>query len=240
MELEFFCKPEKHQEWFDYWKNYSYNFLLELGIQKENLKLKDHTEIELSHYSNATSDILFNFPWGFDELWGIASRTDFDLKNHQKYSKKDLQYFDETTKEKFLPFVIEPSLGVERLFLALLANGLVTEKKTDDTFRTFLKIHPFLAPYKLAILPLMKKNHRLKAKELQKHLSNYFELTYDENQSIGKRYRRQDLIGNPFCCTVDDQTLEDNTVTIRERDSMLQHRISINQLRDYIEKKILF
>ncbi len=240
MELEFFCQPKTDQKWFAYWKEYSYNFLLELGIKEENLELKDHKETELSHYSNATSDILFRFPWGFDELWGIASRTDFDLKNHQKYSKKDLQYFDENTKEKYFPFVIEPSLGVERLFLALLADSLEIEQLKEAASRTVLKIHPFLAPYKIAILPLMKKIHRHKAEELQKKLSNYFELTYDENQSIGKRYRRQDSIGTPFCCTVDDQTLEDNTATIRDRDTMNQHRMPIEKIRDYIENKLLF
>ncbi|WAN63133.1 Glycyl-tRNA synthetase [Candidatus Phytoplasma rubi] len=240
MELEFFCHPKEYYEWFCFWKDYSYNFLLQLGFNLHNLKFKDYNSDELSHYANATTDILFRFPWGFDELWGISSRTDFDLKAHQKFSQKDLKYLDILTKEKYWPFVIEPSLGVERLFLAIIINCLQNEKLKNDTTRVVLKIHPFLSPYKLAILPLIKQKHNFKAKELQKKLSPFFEVYYDENQSIGKRYRRQDMIGTPFCCTIDEETLINNTATIRDRDSLEQERISIEEIKKYIEDKIIF
>ncbi|WP_323847956.1 MAG: glycine--tRNA ligase [Phytoplasma sp.] len=240
MELEFFCHPKEYHEWFCFWKDYTYNFLLQLGFNSESLKRKDYSKEELSHYANATTDILFLFPWGFDELWGISSRTDFDLQTHQKHSKKDLQYLDVLTKEKYWPFVIEPSLGVERLFLALIINCLKNETLNKGTTRIILKIHPFLSPYKLAILPLIKKKHSLKAKELQKQLSPFFQVYYDESQSIGKRYRRQDMIGTPFCCTIDEQSLLDNTVTIRDRDTLLQQRILITDVKEYIEHKIIF
>ncbi|MDV3205294.1 MAG: glycine--tRNA ligase [Weeping tea tree witches'-broom phytoplasma] len=240
MELEFFCHPEQHKQWYIFWKEYVYNFLIKLGFKKNNLKFKDNHPQELSHYSNATTDILFNFSWDFDELWGIASRTDFDLKNHQQYSRQNLQYFDEETKQKYYPFVIEPSVGVERLFLAIIINSLERENLENNTTRIVLKIHPFLSPYKIAILPLIKQQHRAKAKELQKELSNDLEIIYDETRSIGKRYRRQDAIGTPFCCTIDDQTLKDNIVTIRDRDSLQQKRIKIESIKKYIEKKISF
>ncbi|TVY12175.1 glycine--tRNA ligase [Candidatus Phytoplasma pini] len=240
MELEFFCKPETHQKWFDFWKKYVYNFLLQLGLHEENLKWEEHEKKDLSHYSEATSDILFNFPWGFSELWGIASRTDFDLKNHHQHSQKDLQYFDAKQNRKYWPFVIEPSVGVERLFLALISDNLKIEKLDDNSNRFILSLHPFLSPYKLAILPLNKKEHRLKAKELQRKLSPFLEIEYDESQSIGKRYRRQDMIGTPFCCTIDHQTFEDDTVTIRNRDTLKQNRILSNDILNFIQKKILF
>ncbi|WP_341266545.1 glycine--tRNA ligase [Candidatus Phytoplasma fraxini] len=240
MELEFFCHPKEYHEWFCFWKNYVYDFLLKLGFNSKILRMKDYDKNELSHYANATSDILFLFPWGFDELWGISSRTDFDLKTHQKYSKKDLQYLDVSTKEKYWPFVIEPSVGVERLFLALIILCLRDEKLENGTTRRILKIHPFLSPYKLAILPLIKQKHSLKAKEIQKKLSFFFEVYYDESQSIGKRYRRQDMIGTPLCCTVDEQSLIDDTITIRDRDSLLQQRILIKDIKTYVEEKIIF
>lgn len=240
MELEFFCHPSQYQKWFVFWKEYVYNFLIQLGFALETLQLKVHTDNELSHYSNATTDILFRFPWGWDELWGIASRTDFDLKTHQKHSKQDLQYFDTLSKTKYWPYVIEPSLGVERFFLAIIINALKEEQLKNGTTRTFLKIHPFLSPYKIAILPLVKKEHSQKAKILRQILCPYFEVDYDEKHSIGKRYRKQDLIGTPFCCTVDQQTLQDDTVSIRERDTLKQHRIAINDIRFYVEEKIFF
>ncbi|MFR0367936.1 glycine--tRNA ligase [Candidatus Phytoplasma palmae] len=238
MELEFFCQNNQYKKWFVFWKEFSYKFLLKLGLNSSNIMLKDQDLEELSHYSVATTDILFLFPWGFDELCGIACRTDFDLKTHQKHSKKDLQYFDEETKNKYHPFVIESSLGVERLFLAIISDSLKVETLQDFTERTVLKIHPFLAPYKMAILPLIRKKHYFKAQEIQKEFSCFFEVILDSNQSIGKRYRRQDVIGTPFCCTIDDQTLEDNTVTIRERDTLKQIRIEIKNIREYIENKI--
>jgi glycyl-tRNA synthetase len=239
MELEFFCFPSEHKKWFLFWIEYVYNFLLCLGLNKENLRLKENKKEELSHYSNNTTDILFLFPWGWDELWGIASRTDFDLKTHQKHSKQDLRYFDEKSKDKFFPFVIEPSVGVERLFLAIIANSLKEEKIQNGNYRKVLKIHPFLSPYKLAILPLIKKKHSLKAQELKKKICIFFEVCYDETQSIGKRYRRQDSIGTPFCCTIDDETLLNNIVTIRNRDTLKQDKINIEEIRFYIENRIM-
>ncbi|MEZ0180107.1 glycine--tRNA ligase ['Camptotheca acuminata' phytoplasma] len=240
MELEFFCHPKDYLKWFEFWIKYSLDFLLQLGIDLDKLKRKNYDSSELSHYSNATTDILFRFPWGFDELLGIASRTDFDLKNHQKHSKKDLQYFDMETKEKYWPFVIEPSLGVERLFLSIVINAYQIEKLDNKKTREVLKLHPFLAPYKLAILPLIKKVHNQKAKEIYRRLSSFFEVDYDESQSIGKRYRRQDMIGTPFCCTIDDESLSQNTVTIRDRNTLLQEKIKIDEIKNYIENKITF
>ncbi|MDV3196301.1 MAG: glycine--tRNA ligase [Candidatus Phytoplasma stylosanthis] len=240
MELEFFCHPSSYKKWFEFWKNYAYNFLIKIGFKLDSLKIKDYSSDELCHYSNSTTDILFDFPWGFDELWGISSRTDFDLKNHQKYSQKDLQYRDPKTQEKYWPFVVEPSLGVERLFLAIITNSLTIEKLDNETQRIVLKIHPYLSPYKLSILPLIKKKHSHKAKEIYLKLSPFFEIDYDETQSIGKRYRRQDMIGTPFCCTIDEQTLIDDTVTIRERDTLLQERKHIEEIKNYIENKIIF
>ncbi|MDV3167183.1 MAG: glycine--tRNA ligase [Vigna little leaf phytoplasma] len=240
MELEFFCHPTKYQKWFSYWKEYSYNFLLQIGLDSYNLKLKDYKKSELSHYSNATTDILFHFSWGWEELWGISSRSDFDLKMHQKYSQQDLQYFDALSKEKYFPYVIEPSLGVERFFLAILTNALKEEKLSNGSIRTVLKLHPFLSPYKVAIFPLVKKEHQKKAKALYHTLLPYFEICYDEQHSIGKRYRKQDLIGTPFCCTIDEQTLGDDTVTIRNRDTLRQERIAIKDIKTYLENKIFF
>ncbi|WCA22456.1 glycine--tRNA ligase [Candidatus Phytoplasma oryzae] len=240
MELEFFCEPSEHKKWFYFWQEFVYQFLLNLGFNTQNIKLKENQKNELSHYSNKTTDVLFDFPWGLDELWGIASRTDFDLKTHQKFSGKDLQYFDEISRQKIYPFVIEPSVGVERLFLAIIFNSLKNEKLKDNKTRLLLKIHPFLAPYKIAILPLIKKKHSLRAKQLRQELCVFFEVDYDESKSIGKRYRRQDMIGTPFCCTIDDETLNNNTVTIRNRDNLKQEKIYIKEIRSYIEKNIFF
>lgn len=240
MELQYFVKPGTEIEAFQSWKQYCMDFLLNLGIEKQSLAFDDHKPEALSHYSNATTDIQYKFPWGFDEIWGIASRTDFDLTAHQNHSKEDLSYLDPETNERYIPYVIEPSVGVERLFLAFLANGLKEETLENGETREILAIHPFLAPYKVAVLPLVKKLHSEKALEIQKQVSKYFDTVYDETQNIGKRYRRQDAIGTPFCVTVDHQTLEDQTVTIRHRDTMEQDRIKISEIRDYVEKYLEF
>ncbi|AGL90341.1 Glycyl-tRNA synthetase [Strawberry lethal yellows phytoplasma (CPA) str. NZSb11] len=237
MELEFFCEPNTQNEWFEYWKNFMYQFLITLGMKKENLSFKNHQKEELSHYSEKTTDILFKFPWGMDELWGIASRTDFDLKNHQNHSKKDLTYFDPNTQKRYFPYVIEPSLGVERLFLALLINNY-HEDSVNQTPRQVLTFHPFLAPYKVAVLPLIKKEHASKAKEIENYLMKYLDVCYDDTQSIGKRYRRQDMIGTPFCLTVDHETLEKNTVTLRNRDTLKQETMTLEEVKNYVLSQV--
>lgn len=240
MELEFFVKPGTELEYFSYWKEYCMKFLRDLGISDDRLQFDDHKPEALSHYSNATTDIQYKFPWGFDEIWGIASRTNFDLNAHQKQSGEDMTYLDPETNERYIPYVVEPSVGVERLFLAFLTNGYEEEVLKDGTTREILKIHPALSPYKAAILPLNKKEHSDKAKEVYSMLSKYFDVTYDDTQNIGKRYRRQDQIGTYFAVTIDHQTMDDDTVTIRNRDTMDQIRLSISELRDYIEKHISF
>lgn len=240
MELEFFCKPGTELDWFAYWKSFCKKWLLDLGLPEERLVLDDHKPEALSHYSNATTDIRYQFPWGFDELWGIASRTDYDLKAHQNQSGENMSYLDPETNERYLPYVIEPSVGVERLILAFLHSALDEETLESGDTRQVLRIHPFLAPYKAAVLPLIKKEHSEKALEVYSMLSKYFDVTYDETQNIGKRYRRQDAIGTKFAITIDHDTMQDDTVTIRERDTMAQIRLSINDLRDYIEKAIQF
>lgn len=237
MELEFFCKPGTEIEWFNYWRSYAIEFLQTLGLKRENLELHDHEQEELSHYSNATTDVLYRFPWGFDELWGIASRTDFDLNAHQTQSKENLEYLDPDTNEKYLPYVIEPSLGVERLLMAILTESYEEEVLSDGQIREVLHIHPALAPYQVAILPLIKKKHDQYALDLLDVVSKYTQAIYDETQNIGKRYRRQDQIGTPFCVTIDDETLENHTVTIRERDSMAQTRIPVSELKAFILDK---
>lgn len=238
MELEFFCKPGTDLEWFAYWKEFCKNWLLGLGIKEESLKLRDHDPEELSHYSNATTDFEFKFPFGWGELWGIADRTDFDLNAHAKVSGKNMEYTDPNTGEKYVPYVIEPSLGVERMVLTLLCNAYEEQELEGGDSRVVMHLHPFIAPYKVAILPLQKKALGEKAEELYRNLSKKFSATYDESASIGKRYRRQDEIGTPFCVTVDFDTLEDNCVTVRDRDTMEQVRISIDELEDYIAKRI--
>lgn len=237
MELEFFCKPGTEIEWFNYWRSYAIEFLQTLGLKRENLELHDHEQEELSHYSNATTDVLYRFPWGFDELWGIASRTDFDLNAHQTQSKENLEYLDPDTNEKYLPYVIEPSLGVERLLMAILTESYEEEVLSDGQIREVLHIHPALAPYQVAILPLIKKKHDQYALDLLDMVSKFTQAIYDETQNIGKRYRRQDQIGTPFCVTIDDETLENHTVTIRERDSMAQTRIPVSELKAFILDK---
>jgi glycyl-tRNA synthetase len=239
MELEFFCKPGEDLEWFDYWKNFCKDWILGLGIKEENLRLRDHSADELSHYSNATTDFEFKFPFGWGELWGIADRTDYDLKQHQEHSGKDLKYTDPITNEKYVPYCIEPSLGVDRVMLAFLCNGFVNEELEEGDVRTVLKIHPALAPFKCAVLPLTKK---LKDKGLEvfEQLSKEFMVDYDDAGSIGKRYRRQDEVGTPYCITVDFDTLEDGTVTIRDRDTMAQIRLSVEELNTYIRTNVAY
>lgn len=235
MELEFFCKPGTDLEWFDYWKNFCTQWLYDLGIKKENLKLRDHDKTELCFYSKATTDFEFLFPFGWGELWGIADRTDYDLSQHMKTSSKDLSYIDPVTNEKYIPYVIEPSLGVDRMVLAFLCNAYEEEQIDENDSRVVLKLHPVLAPVKVAILPLQKQLNE-KAEELFKTISANYNCEFDTSGSIGKRYRRQDEIGTPFCITVDFESLENDTVTIRERDTMCQTRVSISELESYLQK----
>ena len=240
MELEFFCKPGTELTWFDYWKNYAMDWLLKLGLPKDGIKFNDHKAESLSHYSNATTDIQFKFPWGFDELWGIASRTDYDLKAHQLHSGESLEYLDPETNEKYIPYVIEPSVGVERLVLAFLTSAYDVEILENGEERQVLRLHPQLSPYKVAILPLVKKLHADKAQEIFNLLSEDFDVVYDETQNIGKRYRRQDAIGTYLCVTVDHDTESLNSVTVRNRDTMEQVRISINELKAYVNNQIKY
>lgn len=240
MELEFFCKPGTELNWHEYYKNYCKNFLLDLGLKEENLRLRDHEKEELSFYSNATTDIEYKFPFGFGELWGIASRTNYDLSKHEEYSGESMMYLDPETNEKYIPYVIEPSVGVERLLLSVLCDAYEEEVLEDGSTREIMKFHPYLAPYKVAILPLMKKYHSEKAKELYKTLSKHFMCYYDEAGNIGKRYRRCDIMGTPFAITIDEDTLEKGTVTVRDRDTMNQDIVKIEDLKKYIEEKIEF
>ena len=239
MEMEFFCKPGTDLEWFKYWKDYSENWLLSLGMKKENIRLRDHSKEELVFYSKATTDIEFNFPFGWGELWGIADRTDYDLSRHMEHSKQDLSYQDPETGEKYVPYVIEPSLGADRVLLAFLCNAYEEEEIAEGDTRTVLHLHPALAPYKVAVLPLSKKLSD-KANEVYEKLSKKFMCDYDEAGSIGKRYRREDEIGTPYCVTIDFDTLEDEAVTIRDRDTMEQVRVKIDELEAWIEEKITF
>ncbi len=242
MELEFFCKPGTDLEWFEYWRSFCKNFLLSLNIKEENLRLRDHSAEELCFYSKATTDFEYLFPFGWGELWGVADRTDYDLTQHIKTSGKTLDYFDPETNERYVPYVIEPSLGVERLFLTVLVEAydeenLGTEEKPD--VRTVMRFHPALAPFKACVLPLSKKLSE-QAGEVYDMLAKKFSVDYDETGSIGKRYRRQDEIGTPLCVTYDFESVEDGCVTVRDRDTMEQERIKIEDLAAYIEKKIEF
>ena len=239
MELEFFCKPGTDLEWHAYWKKFCEEWLLGLGMKKENIRLRNHSKAELSHYSNATTDIEFAFPFGWGELWGIADRTDFDLKSHMNMSKEDFTYTDVETGEKYIPYCIEPSLGADRVALAFLCNAYDEEEIGEGDTRTVLHLHPALAPFKVAVLPLSKKLSE-KAEEVYTQLSKKFMCDYDEAGSIGKRYRREDEIGTPYCVTVDFDTLEDNTVTVRDRDTMEQVRVKIDELDTWISNKIEF
>lgn len=240
MELEFFCKPGTELDWFNYYKNKCKDFLLSLGIKEENLRLRDHDKEELSFYSNATTDIEYKFPFGWGELWGIASRTNYDLTRHMEVSKEKLEYLDPETNEKYIPYVVEPSLGVERLFLTILCNSYHEEALADGSTREVMKFIPYLAPYKVAVLPLVKKLHSDKAMEIYKELSKKYYTLYDESGNIGKRYRRNDVIGVPFCITVDDETINNGTVTVRDRDTMEQIILKVEDVKSYIDEKLEF
>ncbi len=237
MELEFFCRPGEDMKWFEYWKEFCMNWLLNLGIKKENLRFRDHGEEELSHYSNGTSDIEYLFPFGWGEIWGIADRTDFDLSRHSEHSKKDLTYQDPITNEKFIPYCIEPSVGADRITLAFLVDAFEKEELEDGTSRNVLRLHPALAPFKAAVFPLTKKQKE-GALEVFEMLSKEFNIDYDESGNIGKRYRRHDEIGTPFCITYDFDSVEDHAVTIRHRDSMEQERVKIEDLKEYIASRV--
>ncbi len=239
MELEFFCKPGTDLEWFSYWKDFCKRFLLDLGLKEENLKLRDHERQELSHYSNATTDIEYLFPFGWGELWGIADRTDFDLNRHIETSGKSLEYFDPVTNEKYVPYVIEPSLGADRVALAFLCEAYDEETDEKGETRVVLHLHPALAPFKAAVLPLSKKLSD-KALAIRDKLSKSFMVDYDDAGSIGKRYRRQDEAGTPFCITFDFESEETGKVTVRDRDSMQQELVAIDQLEEYLRQKTAF
>ena len=239
MELEFFCKPGTDLEWFEYWRKFCKDWLLNLGMKEENIRLRDHSPEELVFYSKGTTDIEFAFPFGWGELWGIADRTDYDLTAHQTHSKEDMSYLDPETNEKYIPYVIEPSVGADRVTLAFLCNAYEEQELGEGDTRIVLHLHPALAPYKAAILPLSKKLND-KADEVFQTLAKAFPVDYDEAGSIGKRYRRQDEIGTPYCITVDFDTLEDNQVTVRDRDTREQIRIPIDQVEKYIAEKIAF
>ncbi|NLW28688.1 MAG: glycine--tRNA ligase [Erysipelothrix sp.] len=237
MELEFFCAPGTDLEWYAYWKETCMNWLIDLGLDKNRLRFRDHAEDELSFYSVGTADIEYLYPWGWDELWGIADRTDYDLKQHQEHSGVSMEYLDPFTNEKFIPYCVEPSVGVERLFLAFVCEGYSVESLENDEERTVLKLDPRLSAYKACILPLSKKLNN-KSMEVYNLLSKYFMVDFDDTGSIGKRYRRQDQVGTPYCITIDFDTLEDNCVTIRDRDTMQQQRVSIIDLKSFLETKL--
>lgn len=239
MELEFFCKPGEDLEWFNYWRKFCYDFLVNLGVNEERLRLRDHDKEELSFYSVATTDIEYKFPFGWGELWGIADRTDYDLNQHINSVNADFVYTDPITNEKYVPYCVEPSVGVDRMFLTFLCNAYEVETLEDGSTRNVLKLHPALAPYKAAVLPLTKKLSD-KSDEVYQKLSKVFNVDTDVSGSIGKRYRRQDEAGTPFCITVDFDTLEDETVTIRHRDSMEQERVKIDNLIEFIAERLDF
>jgi glycine--tRNA ligase len=239
MELEFFCKPDTDLEWFAYWKEQCIRWLKKLGMREDMLRARDHEKEELSFYSKATTDLEFRFPFGWGELWGIADRTNYDLSRHQEVSGEDLSYFDEESKEKYIPYVIEPSLGADRVTLAFLCNAYDEEELPGGDVRTVLHFHPALAPVKIAVLPLSKKLGE-GAEKIYAELSKYWNCDYDDRGAIGKRYRREDEIGTPFCVTYDFESAEDQSVTIRDRDSMEQERIKISELRNYFLDKFTF
>ena len=240
MELEFFCEPGTEMKWYEYWKDYCHNFLLSLGMKEEHIRLREHAKEELSHYSNGTTDIEFLFPFGWGELWGVASRTDYDLKAHQNHSGKSMEYLDPFTNERFIPYCVEPSLGADRVALAFLCDAYDEETLENGDVRSVLHLHPALAPYKAAILPLQKNKLGDKAREVYELLAKHFMVDFDDSGAIGKRYRRQDEIGTPLCITIDFDTLEDETVTVRDRDTMAQVRMPIAELEGYIQKEIDF
>ena len=239
MELEFFCKPGTDLEWFDYWRSYCRDFLYALGIKEENLRLRDHDPKELAFYSKGTTDFEYLFPFGWGELWGIADRTDYDLNQHIKESGQSLDYFDPTDNTRYVPYVIEPSLGVERLFLATVVEAYDEEQLDEKDSRVVMRFHPYLAPFKAAVLPLSKKLSD-KADAVREMLAKDFMVDFDDAGSIGKRYRRQDEIGTPFCVTYDFDSVDDGCVTVRDRDTMQQERIRIDELSAYIAEKVKF
>ncbi|HAN09688.1 MAG TPA: glycine--tRNA ligase [Clostridiales bacterium] len=239
MELEFFCKAEEDLTWFSYWKEFCMKWLFDLGMKTDNVRFYDQSKEELTHYSKATSDIEFRFPFGWDEIWGIADRTDFDLKNHAENSGEDMSYFDQETKEKYIPYCIEPSLGADRVTLAFLCNAYDEELVLEGDVRTVLRLHPFLAPIKIGIFPLSKKLEE-GTKNVFEKMSALYNVEYDDTGSIGKRYRRQDEIGTPFCITYDFESENDKCVTVRHRDSMLQERIKIEELEGYFKERLDF
>ncbi len=239
MELEFFCKPGTDLEWYEYWKNFCKEWLLNLGVKEENLRLREHSKEELSFYSKGTTDIEFLFPFGWGELWGIADRTDYDLTRHMEASKQDLTYLDPETNEKYVPYCVEPAVGVDRIFLAMLCNSYEEQEIAEGDTRIVLHLHPAIAPYKVAVLPLSKKLSE-KAEEVYETLSQEFMCDYDEAGSIGKRYRREDEIGTPYCVTIDFDTLEDESVTVRDRDTMEQVRLKIDELIPWLAEKMKF
>ena len=239
MELEFFCKPDTDLEWFYYWKDYCKNWLLSLGIKEENMRLRDHEKEELSFYSKATTDIEYLFPFGWGELWGIADRTNYDLKQHQDHSGKSLEYFDPSDNTRYIPYVVEPSLGADRVALAFLCEAYDEEEVGEKDTRVVMHLHPALAPYKCAVLPLSKKLNE-NAEKVYHMLQKRFMVEYDDAGSIGKRYRRQDEIGTPFCLTYDFDSEADGCVTVRDRDTMAQERVAIDKLAEYIEAKLEF
>ena len=240
MEMEFFCKPGEDLKWFDYWRTFCHDWLISLGIREENLRLRDHKPEELSHYSNATSDFEFRFPFGWGELWGVADRTDFDLKAHQRVSGENMEYIDPISNERFVPYVVEPALGVDRMALSFLSNAYEEEDLGDGDIRVVLHLHPALAPFKAAILPLQKNKLGALATSVYEKLSKKFMVDYDESGSIGKRYRRQDEAGTPYCITVDFDTQENQTVTVRDRDTMEQIRLPIDELDTWLANKLVF
>jgi len=240
MELEFFCKPGEDLEWFGYWKNFCLDFLKTLGLNKENLRYRDHAKEELSFYSKATTDIEYKFPMGWGELWGVADRTDYDLTQHMEHSKNDIRYLDPDTNLKYIPYVIEPSVGLDRLIYAIISDAYKKEILDNGEERQVLKIHPALAPIKVTILPLIKKMHNDKAMDIYGDLCKDFMCSIDTSGSIGKRYRRSDAIGTPLCVTVDDETINNGTVTVRLRDTMEQITLPVSELKNYIEEEIKF
>ncbi|OQB23654.1 MAG: Glycine--tRNA ligase [Firmicutes bacterium ADurb.Bin182] len=239
MEMEFFCEPGTEIEWFEYWREFCKRFLISLGMKEEHIRLRDHEKEELSHYSNATTDIEFLYPFGWGELWGIASRTDFDLRQHAKHSGESFEYQDPFTNKKYIPYCVEPALGADRVALAFLCDAYDEEELENGEMRTIMHLHPSLSPFKAAVLPLQKKLSE-KALEVYTLLSKSFMVDYDESGAIGRRYRRQDEIGTPMCITIDFDTIEDDTVTVRDRDTMEQIRLPIPKLCDYIDCKIRF
>ena len=239
MELEFFCKPDTDLEWFAYWKEFCINWLRSLGIKDDELRARDHSPEELSFYSKATTDLEYLFPFGWGELWGIADRTDYDLSQHQKVSGQDMSYFDDETKERYIPYVIEPSLGADRVTLAFLCAAYDEEEIGEGDVRTVLHFHPAIAPVKVGVLPLSKKLNE-GAEKIYTELSKYFNCEFDDRGNIGKRYRRQDEIGTPFCITYDFDSEEDHAVTVRDRDTMEQVRVPIADLKDYFAEKFMF